>query len=264
MGDEKMDKEQPVFGFLNIPNRSQKPRAQGITTISDNSVPIVSLRGILEVAGDIIDYAKITDHAGLIYKYSSKLLKERIELYKSYDIKVLPGGSLFELAFVQHKTEMFFNSVKQVGFSAVEISECVMPPIDAQKRAELIKEAKQENLKVFTEVGRKSPTEPFKVEKLAREIEFDLKCGSEKVTVEESEILLINDQPNKLQELVLLFGLEYLMFEARDPKMQAWLINTLGPDVNIENITLFSHEPVITLERMRRKLHRLIGYEFIS
>lgn len=252
------------FEFIRIPARPGKPRQKGLTVVSDNGTPISYLQSILEVAGEIIDCAKLTDHAGLAYRYRWEWLQNKISLYKSYGIPVLPGGSIFEMAYLQGNVELFFQRAVQLGFGAVEVSDAVMPSLTREEKTQAIAEAKGYGLKVFTEVGRKSPTEPFSVESIVEEIRLDLQRGSEKVTVEESEILLLQNEPEKIIRLAQEVGLECIMFEARSQEVQAWLIRILGPEVNLENINMSSHDSVITLERMRRNLHRAIGYKFLS
>jgi phosphosulfolactate synthase (CoM biosynthesis protein A) len=57
-------------------------------------------------------------------------------------------------------------------------------------------------------------------------------------------------------------GKERLIFEAGPaqwPELAAWMIQTLGPDINLENIT---DKEIIVLDVMRRKLHRNIEYSY--
>src|SRR5665811_1394609 len=66
-------------GFLALPPRSAKPRAQGLTHIFDKGLTIAAIEGLYEVAGDYIDVAKL----GWGSSYITCNLAEKIALYRS-------------------------------------------------------------------------------------------------------------------------------------------------------------------------------------
>jgi phosphosulfolactate synthase len=82
-------------GFLALPPRSAKPRAQGITHIFDKGLTIAAIEGLYEVAGDYIDVAKL----GWGSSYITCNLKEKISLYRSLATPVVCGGTLFEVSY---------------------------------------------------------------------------------------------------------------------------------------------------------------------
>ena len=77
------------------PNTTKLRGQKRITSILDKVIPIKILESYLESVGSFIQVAKIGWGLSLI----DNSLKERIELYNSYGIKVCSGGTLFEFFY---------------------------------------------------------------------------------------------------------------------------------------------------------------------
>jgi len=71
---------------------------------------------LIEIAGSLIDYAKITDHAGLADRLSAAWIKKKVALYNKAGIDVVPGGIPFQLAVIQHKVDDYLKAVRDLGF----------------------------------------------------------------------------------------------------------------------------------------------------
>lgn len=87
-----------------------------------------------------------------------------------------------------------------------------------------------------------------------------------KVVIENSEIiqLMKDDDSEFFSDVAKEVGKENLIFEAGPagwPSVAAWMIQNIGPDVNIENI---SEQQIIILDAMRRGLNRNIEYSFFT
>ena len=51
--------DRPIAGFLDIPERSAKPRERGLTHVIDRGLSVAEVDGLLEVAGDSVDVVKL-------------------------------------------------------------------------------------------------------------------------------------------------------------------------------------------------------------
>lgn len=255
----------PYLSFLRIPEMGTKPRTSGILIASDFEPGHRSVEDILMSRSDIVDFAKLPDHVGNIAFYSEQWFRDRIALYHRYDVKVFPGGVTFEVAEVQGKAERFFEALKRLGMDAVEVSIDVIEAPTPQRRTQLVRTAKEMGFIVFTEVGKKDPVGLMDVGQAVEEIQANLAAGSYKVTLENSEIvLLLKEDPDRLWRIVEAVGLEHLSFELTPvgfPDLGARLIRLFGPGVNLENIDL---RQLIAVDQMRRGMHRAVSYGYLS
>src|SRR5206468_1465647 len=104
-------------------------------------------------------HMKLTDHIGLMFRYSPDYIKKKNAVYCKAGIDTLPGGVVFEMAAVQGKVPELMARTKELGFGAVEVSaDCIDFPADYRRAA--IKLGVENGLKVFTEIGKKSPDKP--------------------------------------------------------------------------------------------------------
>ena len=261
-----MNKNEYGFPFLEIPSRPPKPRKSWVTVMSDPGLPPGYQRDFLRIAHDIIDYAKFIDHPGYMSGYPLEMIREKIAIYNEFGIPSFPGGIPFEVAALQGKVKEFFARVKELGFKAVEISEDMIPdPLSPSQREAYIYMARDMEIEVFTELGRKFPDAPLERGEVIESALRDLRAGAKKVVIENSDLVnLMVDDPTFFTEVAKEVGKDHLIFEAgpaKWPELAAWMIQTLGPDVNIENIT---DKEILPLDAMRRQLHRNIGYAFFN
>src|SRR5690348_9006402 len=71
--------------------RNVKPRKLGQTMVIDKGLGLHGFADLLQTAGDYIDMIKIG--FGTSPLYSQKLLRHKIELAKTHDICIYPGGT---------------------------------------------------------------------------------------------------------------------------------------------------------------------------
>ncbi len=248
-----------------IPSRPLKPRESGITIMTDRGLSCRTVEDILEVAGDIVDRAKLNDHTGVLSRYSEEWFARKFQTYRQHGIRTMPGGIPFELAVLQGQVEPLFHRLKQLGFDGVEISEDVIPALPKQQRDATIRKAMAAGLEVITELGRKVPDKPIDVDLAVELATNDLELGVKKVTLEHSELRLFHDTgADPLFELVKRVGLEHLTFEPNPggwPWLHVWLIQKLGPEVNLGNIY---PEELVIVEAMRRGMTRAVNYTFLT
>jgi len=235
----------------------EKPRQNGITMIIDKGTGLRGTSDILEMCADYIDFWKFSFGSSALYR--PELLRRKIELIKSGNIKVFPGGTFLEIAFMQGKIMPYLQRARELGFSAVEISDGTidLPP---RQRSRIIKAALNYDLLVLTEIGKKESGSVFLPELMAEQLKRDLKDGAFKVILEAREsgkdVTIFNYQGDiereKINKLLLFIPeTENIIWEAPLKKQQLEFITIFGPNVNLGNI---SPEEVLALESLRNGL----------
>ncbi len=245
-----------AFDFI-APERISKPRKNGITMMLDKGMGLNAVSDLLEVSGEFVDLAKFG--WGTSALHDRNLIKEKAEMYLSYDVIPYAGGTLFELAFLKNKFDEFLNESDKLGFKAVEISDgsTIIPLED---RREVISKAKEQGFKVISEVGKKDPDADHEIDITNRIdlINFDIEAGADEVLIEAREggkdIGIYDGAGNvKEDELEALAktDMNKIIWEAPLKNQQTYLILKFGANVNLGNI---APEEVTALETMRRGL----------
>ena len=245
-----------AFNFI-APDRITKPRKNGITMMLDKGMGLNTLNDLMEVSGEFIDLAKFG--WGTSALHDRELIKNKVEMYLSYDIIPYPGGTLFELAYLKNKFDEFLNEADKLGFKAVEISDG-STDISLKDRKEVISKAKEQGFLVISEVGKKDPTEDgrLNVDDRVNMINYDIAAGADMVLIEAREggknIGIYDGSGNvKEDELEALAkaDMDKIIWEAPLKDQQTYLILKFGANVNLGNI---APEEVTALETMRRGL----------
>lgn len=256
---------EPAFNMLEIPAIPPKPRNRGMIGVSEVGIPLRATEDLIEVAGSLIDYAKITDHTGLVDRHTRAWVKKKIQLYNAHGIDVLPGGIPFQLAVVQNKADTYFEAVRDLGFAGVEISDDVIEPLEPAYREKLIGRARESGLRVTTEVGRKNLDAVFDTDAIAKQIIRDLELGVYKVYIESSEIQSIAEKdPAALDRLLEVVDRSALLFELglnMPQEKAAWLAARYGADINFASV---SPQDVVAVDAIRRGLNRKASYSYLA
>jgi phosphosulfolactate synthase len=89
----------PAFndGFLSLPQRPGKPRAQGLTHVIDKGMNIRDIEGMFDTGGQFVDIVKL----GWGTSYVTNNLEKKIALYRSFETPVVCGGTLFEVVYAR-------------------------------------------------------------------------------------------------------------------------------------------------------------------
>ncbi len=196
---------------------------------------------LLEMSATFIDFIKLT--FGTTALYQREVLSQKLELTTQNGVSVYPGGTFFEIAYWQNKTEQFFLKLSGLGFKWVEISDGTIQ-LTARERCKVIDLAFRSGLKVITEAGKKNPDLQPDEQNLIKTINNDLAMGVSWVIIEAREsgqgIGIFDNQggviEEKLNQLNQSVPQEKLIWEAPLKKQQARLINKFGPNVNLGNI----------------------------
>ena len=81
--------------FLDLPERTVKPRRAGITHVLDKGMSPRELEGLIETAGDHIDLIKL----GWGTAYVTRGLRDKVAICREADVGISLGGTLMEIAF---------------------------------------------------------------------------------------------------------------------------------------------------------------------
>lgn len=247
-----LDLEDPLKGRLN------KPRDKGLTMVLDKGLGITALKDLLDIAGEYIDFLKFSFGTSLIYP--SSILKEKIKMVLKRGIDVYPGGTLFEIAVVQKRLNEFLFRAKQLGFSAIEVSNGTID-LPEKLRNEVIYKANSLGFKVLTEVGKKDRQQSLTLDEMKEQIKEDIDAGAHKIIIEGRESgkdISIYQEDGSI-EMEMLEGIllatqgneDIIIWEAPLKKQQVTFIQELGPNVNLGNVKTGE---IIALEALRRGL----------
>lgn len=231
----------------------------GFTMVIDKGLGRNAFTDLVETASDYINCVKFGFGTAPLYK--TEVLLHKINLAKQHGILVMPGGTLLETAVQQDLVPVFFKTICNLGFNAVEVSDGTIE-LPRSKRTELIREGKQHGLRVFTEYGKKLSGSLIDAARLAETMETDLAAGAEFLTVEARESGVgvgVFDQNGECREKVIQDIIEFvpdsskLVWEAPQKQQQAMFLRKFGPNVNLGNI---HPGEILALETMRRGLRQ--------
>jgi phosphosulfolactate synthase len=234
--------------------RTTKPRKLGINMVIDKNLGARSLADLLETAGDAIDHIKLA--FGTTIALSERAVRDKIQMIRSHQVEVYPGGTLLEAAIIQDALPEFLRRARDLGFTMIEVSDGTITMTPA-RRADSIRCALDLGFQVVTEVGKKDPQRKMPAGAMQAQIAADLAMGARYVIIEAREGgkgVGIYDQNGAVDvaELdALVNGLEDLdriVWEAPQCAQQAYLIERFGPNVNLGNIQPLD---VLALEALR-------------
>ena len=239
--------------FLETAARTAKPRRAGITHVIDKGTPVGGMDERLKAHGAFVDVWKF----GFGTAYVDNTIASKIELLRSHEIKACPGGTLLEAAWWQGRSEEFFDWARRLGFACVEVSRGATDMPVASK-LDLIARARHHGFEVFAEVGGKDPREPALPDRWLEEARRDTDSGACWLVAEgrESGTVGLYDADGAVRT-ELVDALERLgtdapvVYEAPRIHQQAWLVNRLGANVNLANISV---DEVLGVEALRRGL----------
>lgn len=231
---------------------------EGLTMMLDKGLGLVSVIDLLEISGNYVDLAKFGWGTSAVH--DRDLIKEKIDIYRSYGVIPYPGGTLLEVAYMQNKISLFLEEALDLGFEAIEISDGTVD-MSSSDRNDLIHKIKDEGFMVLTEVGKKDPLKDGKINihERAELVNSDLDAGADKVLIEAREGgkgIGIYDQNGKVKEddvkiIIENTDLSKIIWEAPQKDQQAYLILKFGYNVNLGNI---QPEELTALETMRQGL----------
>ena len=236
-------------GFLDLPQRPGKPRAEGLTHVIDKGLNLRDIEGLFDTAGQFVDVVKL----GWGTSYVTNNLEKKIALYRFFETPVVCGGTLFEAVYGRGRIDEFKSWLVENRFSHVEISDGTLE-IPRERKLELIAEFARD-FTVLSEVGSKDADVNIAPYLWVEWIKEELGAGAWKVITEGREggtagIYRPTGEMRTglIDEIVHEIDFHALIFEAPTKESQAWFVKEFGPNVNLGNIP---PEEVIPLETLR-------------
>ena len=96
------------FEIGKLPERSTKPRNAGLTMVMDKGLSIPEVENFMSVSHPHVDIVKL----GFGTSFVTPKLREKIEVYRSFNIPVYFGGTLFEAFLIRDQFNDYINVCK--------------------------------------------------------------------------------------------------------------------------------------------------------
>ena len=236
--------------FLDLPQRSVKPREQGITHVLDSGLSIAEVESMLEVAGDAVDVVKLGWGTAVV----TGNLEPKLARYREHGIPVMLGGTLTELAIAQDRVDELVAWLRELELRHVEVSDGTLE-LPHERKLALIERLAGEGFTVLSEVGSKDAQTIMAPYVWVQQIQSELDAGAWKVIAEAREsgsagIYRADGEVRSglVDEIVHNVALERLLFEAPRKDQQVWFLRHYGHEVNLGNI---APRDVLSLETLR-------------
>lgn len=237
------------FNLSQIPDRNVKPRTDGITMIMDKGLSVQEAQNFLSVAYPHIDIIKL----GFGTSFVTPILREKLEVYKSYNLPVYFGGTLFEAFLIRNQFEDYIAVCKDYGIDYMEVSDgsITIPHTD---KCSYIEKLTQYGT-VLSEVGSKDATHIIPPYKWIELMSAELSAGATYVIAEAREAGNVGIyrgtgevREGLVQEILTKIPAEKIIWEAPQKAQQLYFIELIGCNVNLGNI---APTEVLSLEAMR-------------
>lgn len=263
------------FKSIVIPERSSKPRKIGLTMtfegMESGVLGLDTARDFLETCGEYVDLIKSGWLISALQPPS--FVKQKNELFQEYQVDVFPGGLLLERALVQGVGRKCIREAKDLGFTAIEVSESIIC-LHHKEKLRWVKEAKGMDLKAIVELGKKGGG-TLRPDTAIKYIHEYLDAGAYKVILESEELEEIFSEnggngskiSDDLNQIIDEVGMEHIILECPYGKFFYelnhiiwWFVEQFGVDVNLGNI-----EPkhILSIETIRRGISFNKGFGYL-
>ena len=237
------------FNLTQIPERTSKPRLSGLTMVMDKGLSIEEARNLMSVAYPHIDVIKL----GFGTAFVTPDIRNKIEVYQSFNIPVYFGGTLFEAFLIRNQLEDYLAVCKDFGISHIEVSDGSIS-IPHEEKCGYIERLSKIGV-VYSEVGSKDTAHiipPYKWIELMR---AELSAGAQYVIAEAREAGNVGIyrgtgevREGLVQEILTQIPAEKVIWEAPQKAQQLYFLELIGCNVNLGNI---APSEIIALEAMR-------------
>ena len=237
------------FNLSQIPERHKKPREHGITMVMDKGLSVQEAENFMSVSHPHVDIVKL----GFGTSYVTPTLKEKLEVYRKYDMPVYFGGTLFEAFLIRNQFDDYINVCKEFGVAYVEVSDGSIEIPHAEKCGYIEKLTK--HFTVLSEVGSKDAAHIIPPYKWIELMSAELSAGSAYVIAEAREAGNVGIyrgsgevREGLVQEILTKIPEEKILWEAPQKAQQLYFLELIDCNVNLGNI---APNEVIPLETMR-------------
>lgn len=238
-----------MAGFLDLPERSPKPRDRGLTHVLDKGLSCAEVDNLMEVAGAAVDIVKLGWGTALV----TGNLEDKLARYAAHGVPVVLGGTLTEIALRDDRLDGLIAWCKDLGIAHVEVSDGTIA-LDPERKREIVARLAAD-FTVFSEVGSKDDEHIMAPYRWVELIEAELAAGAWKVIAEAREsgtagIFRPDGEVRMglIDEIVHAVSPDHLIFEAPRRAQQVWFLKRFGREVNLGNI---APSDVLSLETLR-------------
>jgi phosphosulfolactate synthase (CoM biosynthesis protein A) len=254
---------EPPFSFLPWPARPPKPRTRGVTEIrAAYYTPMGprSLADILDTMGEAVDALKFAGGSFVLFPRAA--LEEILDLAHAHGVEVSTGGFIERILVSDASlVDRYLGECAGLGFDVVELSAGFVT-ISIDDRLRLVERVQRRGLKPKAEIGIQfgagGATSAAALEAagtrdtrlLLEEGKRFLAAGVPMLMIE-SEGITENVREWRTDVIAAIaaeLGVERVMFEAADPPVFEWYVQTYGADVNL----FVDHSQIVQLEALRR------------
>ncbi len=250
------------YHLTQIPERTHKPRTNGMTMVMDKGLSSREVENMIEVAGPYIDIVKL----GWSTSFVTPILQKKLDIYRAAGIPTYFGGTLFEAFIIRNQYDDYKKILDKYNMEYAEISDGSII-LDHEKKCNYIKDLKKQ-VRVVSEVGSKDATNIMAPYQWIELMLAELDAGSEYVIAEAREsgnVGIYRDsgevRQGLVQEVLTKIRSEKILWEAPQKVQQTWFIKLLGANVNLGNIPT---NEVIPLETLRLGLRSDTFHHFLD
>lgn len=237
------------FNLTSIPERTQKPRIDGLTMVMDKGLSIKEVENFLEIAGPHVDIVKL----GFGTAFVTPNLRDKIKVYQDFGMPIYFGGTLFEAFLVRNQFEDYIRVCEDFGVTYMEVSDGSIEIPHAEKCGYIEKLTKYGT--VLSEVGSKDATHIIPPYRWIELMKAELDAGSTYVIAEAREAGNVGIyrgsgevREGLVQEILTQIPQEKIIWEAPQKAQQLYFLELISCNVNLGNI---APNEVIPLESMR-------------
>lgn len=237
------------FNLSQIPERTPKPRAHGLTMVMDKGLSIEEAKNFMSGSHPYVDIVKL----GFGTSFVTPNLKGKLEVYRSYDIPIYFGGTLFEAFVVRNQFDDYIRVCKDFGITYMEVSDGSITIPHAEKCGYIEKLTCYG--KVLSEVGSKDAAHIIPPYKWIELMKAELLAGASYVIAEARESGNVGIyrgsgevREGLVQEILTQIPEESIIWEAPQKAQQLYFLELIGCNVNLGNI---APSEMIALEAMR-------------
>lgn len=239
------------FPLTQIPDRTESPRAYGLTMVNDKGLSLAEAGNLVSVAGPYVDIVKLAFGTAFV----SQDLAEKVRVYQQAGIKVYFGGLLFEAFIIRNQFPDYIRLLQEYAIDYIEVSDGSID-IPHEEKCGYIEKLSGYGT-VLSEVGSKDKdrehiTPPYKWIQLMK---AELEAGASYIVAEARETGTVGLYRNSgevreglVQEILTKVPAEKIIWEAPQKDQQLYFLSLIGPNANLGNI---NPSEVIALESMR-------------
>src|SRR5205085_868875 len=106
-----------LFNLSQLPQRSLKPRADGLTMVMDKGLSMTEAESMVEVGHPHIDLLKLGFGTAVV----TPNVIEKIKMYQKAGLAVYFGGTLFEAYVIRNQFDDYLRLIEKTGIQHAEV-----------------------------------------------------------------------------------------------------------------------------------------------